>query len=123
MTTIGNIIWILCGGLMVAVEYFLGGLALCLTIIGIPFGIQQLKLGLLCLCPFGTEVRNRENYGCLAAIMNIIWFFIGGWVICLTHLFWGLLLCVTIIGIPFGKQHFKMVELGLLPFTKKIVDV
>ena len=91
------------------------------TIIGIPFGLQTLKLGMLALWPFGSQVTDNGNSGgCLSVIMNVIWICIGGFWICLTHLFFGLLLCITLIGIPFGRQHFKMAALALTPFGKSI---
>ena len=121
MKFIGNIIWLICGGLLTAVEYLISSLALMITIIGIPFGIQTLKLGMLALWPFGSRVTDTGNAGgCLSLIMNVIWICIGGFWICLTHLFFGLLLCITIIGIPFGRQHFKMAALALTPFGKRI---
>lgn len=90
MNLLGNIVWLLLGGLAVAVEYFVSGLALCLTIVGIPFGIQALKLGLLALLPFGqTSVRTDQGTGCLYTLMNVIWFFLGGIWIVLTHLLFG----------------------------------
>lgn len=122
MKFLGNLIWLICGGLITAVEYFISSLLLMITIIGIPFGLQTLKLGLLALWPFGSQVTDNSNSGgCLSLIMNVIWIFIGGFWICLTHLFFGLLLCITIIGIPFGRQHFKMAALALTPFGKNIV--
>lgn len=121
MKTLGNIIWVIFGGFMIALEYFIAGFLLMLTIIGIPFGLQAFKLGILALWPFGSNVKEIENSsGCLSLIMNIIWIIIGGFWIALTHLFWGVLFCITIIGIPFGKQHFKLIHLALVPFGKKI---
>ncbi|MDR2950424.1 MAG: YccF domain-containing protein [Prevotella sp.] len=121
MKTLGNIIWVIFGGFMIALEYFIAGFLLMLTIIGIPFGLQAFKLGILALWPFGSSVKEIENSsGCLSLIMNIIWIIIGGFWIALTHLFWGVLFCITIIGIPFGKQHFKLIHLALVPFGKKI---
>lgn len=121
MKTIGNIIWVIFGGFMIALEYFIAGFLLMLTIIGIPFGIQVFKLGILALWPFGSEVTNDESSsGCLSLVMNIIWIIIGGFWIALTHLFWGVLFCITIIGIPFGLQHFKLIHLALVPFGKKV---
>lgn len=121
MKTIGNIIWLIFGGLLTAVEYILASLAMMITIIGIPFGLQTLKLGILALWPFGKTVTDSgSSSGCLCLLMNIIWIFIGGFWICLTHFFFGLLLCITIIGIPFGRQHFKMAALALTPFGKNI---
>lgn len=124
MKTIGNIIWFIFGGFMIAIEYFIASVGLMITIIGIPFGIQTIKLGVLSLWPFGAKVmRNENSSGCLNLIMNIIWIIIGGFWISLTHLFWGILLCITIIGIPFGKQHFKLIKLALFPFGKDVVRV
>lgn len=121
MKFLGNLIWLLCGGLLTSVEYLIASLLLMITIIGIPFGLQTLKLALLSLWPFGSQVNDAGNAGgCLSVIMNVIWIFIGGFWICLTHLFFGLLLCITIIGIPFGRQHFKMAALALAPFGKSI---
>ena len=115
MNFLGNIIWLLFGGLITAVEYLISSLVLMITIIGIPFGIQTLKLSILALWPFGREVRTTDSAGgCLSILMNIIW-------IALTHLFFGILLCITIIGIPFGRQHFKMAGLALTPFEKEIL--
>lgn len=122
MRFIGNIIWLIFGGLATAMEYILASLPFLISIIGIPFGLQTLKLGMLALWPFGSQVIESESSsGCLSLIMNIIWICIGGIWICLTHLFFGVLLCITIIGIPFGKQHFKMASLSLTPFGKKII--
>ena len=86
-------------------------------IIGIPFGLQTVKLGILALWPFGSEIVHKQSpHGCLSTLMNIIWFFIGGIWIFLSHIFWGVLFCITIIGIPFGMQHFKLAGLALTPF-------
>ena len=121
MKTIGNIIWLIFGGLLTAVEYILASLVMMITIIGIPFGLQTLKLGILALWPFGKTVTDSGgSSGCLCLLMNIIWIFIAGFWICLTHFVFGLLLCITIIGIPFGRQHFKMAALALTPFGKEI---
>lgn len=122
MKTIGNIIWVIFGGFMIALEYFISGFLMMLTIIGIPFGIQAFKLGILALWPFGSKVETSADAlpGCLNVILNIIWIIIGGFWIALTHLFWGVLFFITIIGIPFGKQHFKLIHLALVPFGKKI---
>jgi uncharacterized membrane protein YccF (DUF307 family) len=98
-------------------------LALCFTIIGIPFGLQCFKLGLFMFMPFGQKaVKSKEGSGILFIIMNIIWFFVGGLPIVLTHLFFGVILAITIIGLPFAKQHFKLVSMALSPFGRKIVD-
>ena len=121
MKLLGNIIWLIFGGLITAIEYVVASLGMMITIIGIPFGLQTLKLGILALWPFGSEVIDNGSSGCLSIIMNILWIILGGFWICLTHLFFGILLCITIIGIPFGSQHFKMAKLALTPFGKEIV--
>ncbi|MDR0395079.1 MAG: YccF domain-containing protein [Tannerella sp.] len=121
MKFIGNIIWLIFGGLITSIEYLISALLLMITIIGIPFGLQILKLALLALWPFGSVVTDKGySGGCLNVIMNVLWLICGGFCICLTHLFFGLLLCITIIGIPFGRQHFKMAGLALTPFGKSI---
>ena len=121
MRILGNIIWFVFGGIIVAIEYVLASLLMMITIIGIPFGLQTLKLAEVALFPFGRKiVKSETSSGCLSLIMNIIWFFIGGMWIALTHLLFGLLFCITIIGIPFGKQHFKLMKLAFSPFGKTI---
>ena len=121
MKLIGNIIWVLFGGLFLSIGYVISSLGLMVTIIGIPFGLQTLKLAVLAFWPFGKEViDNGSSSGCLSVIMNILWLLCGGFCICLSHLFLGLLFCITIIGIPFGKQHFKLAGLALTPFGKTI---
>ncbi|MEG1005265.1 MAG: YccF domain-containing protein [Bacteroides sp.] len=119
-----NILWLLFGGVFVACEYLVSSLLMMITIIGIPFGIQTLKMGMLALWPFGKEVHTSpDSGGCLSIVMNILWLFLGGIWISLSHLAWGVLLCITIIGIPFGMQHFKLAGLALTPFGKEIVDI
>ncbi|SFE88680.1 YccF domain-containing protein [Thermophagus xiamenensis] len=121
MSLLGNIIWLIFGGLATAIEYFISSIFLFITIIGIPFGLQTLKLGVLALWPFGRNVVAKPaGSGCLFTLMNIIWIFAGGIWICLSHLLFGLLLFVTIIGIPFGRQHFKLARLALTPFNYEI---
>jgi len=123
MRTIGNIIWVIFGGWAVALEYAISSILMMITIIGIPFGLQSFKMAELALWPFGREVRRREDTsGCLSTIMNIIWFFIGGIWIALTHILLGIVFFITIIGIPFGKQHFKLAEIALTPFGREIID-
>lgn len=122
MNLVLNIIWIICGGFIICLEYILSSLLLMCTIVGIPFGIQTFKLGILSLCPFGCEVRSTSTAGgCLGTLMNVLWIFLGGIWICISHLFFGLLLCITIIGIPFGRQHFKLATMALTPFGKEVV--
>lgn len=122
MKILGNLIWLIFGGIIIAVEYFVGSLLLMITIIGIPFGLQTLKMGWLALWPFGrtSSVQSRAS-GCLYIFMNILWLLCGGLCIAITHAFFGVLLCITIIGIPFGKQHFKLTEVAINPFGRDIV--
>ena len=107
-----------------AAEYMISGLILCMTIIGIPFGLQIFKLGLLSLFPFGQKVVTKENsvgMGCLNLIMNLIWLIFGGVIIMLSHLALGIIFCLTIVGIPFGLQHFKLMLIALTPFGRDVV--
>lgn len=122
MSIIGNILWIILGGgIILFLEYFITGIILCITIIGIPFGIQCLKISIFSLTPFGKEIVNKKSAtGCLTLIMNVIWILIGGIWIALTHLIFALLCAITIIGIPFAKQHMKLAALSLTPFGKEI---
>lgn len=121
MNILLNIIWVVFGGVMIAIEYAISSVLMMITIIGIPFGLQTLKLAILSLWPFGTNIYDDGwPSGCLAGVMNVIWWFVGGFAIALTHLGWGLLFCITIIGIPFGLQHFKLMKLALLPFGKGV---
>jgi uncharacterized membrane protein YccF (DUF307 family) len=123
MRLLGNLIWLVFGGIFIAIEYFISSVLLMITIIGIPFGLQTLKLASLALWPFGrSSVFTESATGCLATIMNIIWLLIGGIWIALSHAFFGLFFFITIIGIPFGKQHFKLASIALSPFGKYVVN-
>lgn len=109
------------GGFMTAVEYAVSSILMMITIIGIPFGLQTLKLAAVALWPFGSNIVSTGwPSGCIAGIMNVIWWFLGGFAIALTHLAWGVFFCITIVGIPFGMQHFKLMRLALFPFGKSI---
>lgn len=122
MNLLGNIIWLLFGGLFAAIGYLIGGLVLCITIIGIPWGLQCFKLAGLVLWPFGYKViSDTSNTGCLALFFNIVWILFGGLYTAFVHIVMGIILFITIIGIPWAKQHFKLVEISLMPFGKKIV--
>ena len=123
MNLLMNILWLVLGGVVTAVDYIVASVGMMVTIIGIPFGIQTLKIGLLALCPFGKKIESTpQSGGCLSIIMNLLWIILGGIWISLTHLAFGVLLCLTIIGIPFGRQHFKLAGLALTPFGKQIVE-
>ncbi|NOZ13727.1 MAG: YccF domain-containing protein [Acidobacteria bacterium] len=122
MRILGNILWIILGGgIFLFFEYLLGGVLLCITIIGIPFGIQCIKLSMLALLPFGKRVTDGGNAnGCLPVFMNILWILFGGFWIALTHVLFALLTAITIIGLPFAKQHMKLAGLALVPFGREI---
>ena len=121
MKLIGNILWIVLGGFIISLCYAVMGIVFCITIIGIPFGMQLFKMAGLALMPFGHDVIPGPNdTGCLTILMNIIWIIFGGVEIALLHIGFGVLLCITIVGIPFGIQHFKMALLALVPFGKQI---
>ena len=122
MSLLGNILWIVVGGgLILFLEYVFSGLVLCLTIIGIPFGVQCFKISVLALVPFGRQVRRSpKSAGALSTIMNVIWILIGGIWIAATHLLFAVLCAITIIGIPFAKQHMKLAALSLVPFGAEI---
>jgi uncharacterized membrane protein YccF (DUF307 family) len=123
MNVILNLLWFVCGGFLVVILYLLGGLLLCLTIIGIPFGIQCFKLSILGLAPFGQEIRETEPPGgAISVIMNVIWIILPGLELALIHLFLALIFAITIIGLPFAAQHLKMTRLAILPFGFRVRD-
>lgn len=121
MKIIGNIIWLIFGGFEAAIGYFTGSLALAVTIIGIPVALQTFKLGLLCLWPFGSTVSETDSpTGCIRIPLNLLWIIFGGLLACLSHILFGTILFCTIVGLPWGQQHFKMAKLSLAPFGKKV---
>ena len=122
MKTIGNILWFLLGGFLLALLWTLAGIVLCITLIGIPFGIQCFKNASLMLHPFGYDVT-YGTMGIPSFLGNIIWICLLGWELALTSLAAGFLCCLTIVGIPFGLQSFKFAKLALMPFGAKIVKI
>jgi uncharacterized membrane protein YccF (DUF307 family) len=122
MSLLGNILWIfLGGGLVLFLEYVIGGLLLCLTVVGIPFGIQCVKLGLLAIAPFGRDaVDTGAPAGFLPTVMNLLWIILGGIWIAITHAAFAILMALTIVGIPFARQHVKLCALSLVPFGKVV---
>jgi uncharacterized membrane protein YccF (DUF307 family) len=121
MSIIGNLLWIILGGgLVLFFLYLFGGLCLCLTIVGIPFGIQCIKLSYLALVPFGKEVIEAGSAEPVSVILNIVWILFGGIWLTVAHLFFALICGITIIGIPFTLQHFKLMKLSLTPFGKAV---
>ena len=122
MRLIGNLIWVIFGGLLLGIGYLFGGMVLCFTIVGIPFGLQIMKLGLFAMWPFGGEVVPGNNAsGCLPLLRNVLWIICGGIEVALTHLALGIVFSITIVGIPFGMQHFKLMMLALMPFGHEVV--
>jgi uncharacterized membrane protein YccF (DUF307 family) len=122
MNILGNIIWLVFGGLIAALGYVIGGFALCITIIGIPWGIQCFKLASVVLWPFGKQIVPKQGgAGCLSLLFNIIWLLCGGLYTALVHLVFAAIFAITIIGIPFARQHLKLMELSLLPFSRDVV--
>lgn len=114
MKFIGNIIWVLFGGLVWSIVLAVLGLVLCITIIGVPIGLQLFKMACFVLWPFGKQVKQKSVTGG-KTILNIIWLLLFGWEIALGYLATGVLFCVTIIGIPFGLQYFKLATFVLFP--------
>ncbi len=121
MNFIGNIIWLIFGGIIAAILWSIAGLVLCITVIGIPFGLQCFKIAKFVLWPFGKEIE-LGHFGAGGLIFNIIWIIVFGWEFAIAHAIIGLAFCITIVGIPFGLQHFKFAALGFIPFGAKILQ-
>ena len=118
MSLIGNVLWIIFGGFLSALGWLIAGLLWCITVVGIPVGIQCFKLASLSLCPFGKKVTHNGGPG--SFLLNVLWFLFSGMELALGNLILGCILCVTIVGIPFGKQFFKIAGLALAPFGAQI---
>lgn len=124
MKTLGNILWLVLAGFWLALGYVIAGILNCIIIIGIPFGIQAFKLAGYALWPFGRMVVSRPDRAVAVSVIgNVFWFIFGGWFLLLAHVFTGILLMITIIGIPLGLANFKMAGLALAPFGKQIVPI
>ncbi len=119
MRFLGNIIWLIFGGFLSGLGWIIAGIVWCVTIIGIPIGMQCFKLASLSFCPFGRDVRYEG--GAVSFIVNVIWFLVSGLPLAIGNFLLGCLLCVTIIGIPFGKQFFKIAKLSLAPFGAVVI--
>lgn len=121
MSLLGNIVWLVFGGLLSGLGYIVGGLGLCLTIVGIPFGWQSIKLGFAVFAPFGKDVVELENANSvLGLVFNVLWLVLFGWPIALAHAASALVLAATVVGIPFAYQHLKLIPLSLLPFGRDL---
>ena len=123
MSFIGNIIFFVFGGFLIFLGYVLGGIILCLTIIGIPFGFQCFKLAGGVIAPFGREVRaRRQPDSALSVILNILWIILPGLELAIMHLILAIVFALTIVGIPIASQHIKLIPLALIPFGREMVD-
>ena len=122
MSTLGNLLWIIFGGFFIFLYYFFASLFLCITIVGIPFGMQTMKLAMVGLLPFDKEIKaGKEADGCIYFVFNIIWIIIAGFELAIVHLVLALLFAITLIGIPFASQHLKLAKLALFPFGREVV--
>ena len=123
MRLVLNIIWLVLAGLWMLIGYAIAAVICFVLIITIPFGIASLRIGVFALWPFGKTVVKRADAGVGSAVGNVIWFVLCGWWLALMHLISGLLLCLTIIGIPLGLGNFKLIPVSLLPMGREIVPV
>jgi len=123
MNLILNLLWIIFGGIFIFIGYVVSGLALCITLVGIPWGLQCFKLAIFALFPFGSDTEAlpyQDTNESLNLVLNIVWLIFGGLFIMLNHLVWGFMLAVSIIGIPFALQHFKLMRLAISPFGRRL---
>lgn len=123
MNLILNVIWLVLCGIWMAIGYVIAGLVACVLIITIPFGLAAFRIAGFALWPFGRRVVDRPDAGSPSLIGNILWFLLFGWWLAIGHLVTGVLMCVTIIGIPLGLANFKLIPVSLLPLGKVIVPV
>lgn len=121
MKFLGNLIWFIFGGFISGLLWIFNGILWCITIVGIPVGKQCFKFAKLSFSPFGKEIEYSDSM--FSTLVNVIWIFVSGWEMALTNLIIGLCFCITIVGIPFGKQFFKLAKLSLFPLGAKIVKV
>jgi len=120
MSLLGNLIWLIFGGLLVGVMYIVFGAILCLTVVGIPFGLQAIHLGKAALAPFGKTIVSAPNPNTLKLVFDILWILLFGWEIAMAHLTAALFLAITIVGLPFAKQHIKLIPIALFPFSQDL---
>ncbi len=120
MRVLLNILWIIFGGLISALGWIIAGCLWCITVVGIPMGLQCFKLSSISFNPFGNEIKYKEN-GAGSFLLNMVWLIISGWELALCNFLIGLVLCITIIGIPWGKQYFKIAKVALMPFGAEVV--
>jgi uncharacterized membrane protein YccF (DUF307 family) len=118
-----NLIWLVFGGLVMAFGYAVVALVMFVLIITIPFGVASARIALFCLWPFGRTIVRRPDAGAGSMIGNVIWFVLAGWWLAIAHVITGVLMCITIIGIPLGLANFKLIPVSLTPFGRDIVDI
>jgi uncharacterized membrane protein YccF (DUF307 family) len=118
-----NLIWLVFGGIWIALGYALAALVMCLLIITIPFGVASARMALFCLWPFGRTLVRKPSAGAGSMVGNVIWIVLAGWWLAIGHLLSGIVMCVTIIGIPLGLANFKLIPVSLTPFGREIVDI
>jgi uncharacterized membrane protein YccF (DUF307 family) len=118
-----NLIWLVFGGLVLALSYAVAALVMLILIITIPFGIAAGRMALFCVWPFGRTLVRRADAGIASTIGNVIWFLLAGWWLALGHLISGILMCLTIIGIPLGLANFKLIPVSITPLGREIVDI
>lgn len=124
MILIGNLIWLIFGGFVTGAGYIIGGIGICLTIVGIPFGVETIKLGIATMSPFGREIVEDDNPNSnLKIVLNVIWIFLFGWEIAMAHLVLAALFAISLIGLPFAEQHIKLVAIALFPFGRDLRKV
>lgn len=121
MRLLGNILWFLFGGLISGLSWVLAGCLWCITIVGIPVGLQCFKFATLSFWSFGREINYGK--GTFSFIVNLIWILLCGWEMALVNLIFGFIWCITIVGIPFGKQFFKLARLSFMPFGAEIIKI
>jgi uncharacterized membrane protein YccF (DUF307 family) len=118
-----NVIWLVFGGLVMAFGYAVVALVMFILIITIPFGVASARIALFCVWPFGRTIVRRPDAGAGSTIGNIIWFLLAGWWLAIGHVITGVLMCLTIIGIPLGLANFKLIPVSLTPFGREIIDI
>ncbi|WP_218010390.1 YccF domain-containing protein [Actinomadura chibensis] len=116
-----NVLWLVLAGFWMALGYALAGVICCILIITIPFGIASFRIAGYALWPFGRTTVPRRDAGAASVLGNVIWIIVAGWWLALGHLTTGVLLCISIIGIPFGIANFKLIPISLMPLGHRIV--
>src|SRR4051794_40000221 len=118
-----NVIWLVFSGIWMAICYAMAGIIACVLVVTIPFGIASFRMANYALWPFGRTVIRRSDAGAASAVGNVLWFLLFGLLLALGHVVTGILLCITVIGIPLGVANFKMIPIALLPLGREIVRI